>query len=122
MGLAGDWGYTLIWYETFKQFVIDHSGITRDALHIHVSIALFFVSLWITRRRLGSFVPVIIVLGFCILGEISDNIRLVRLDQGQWPLEHLKDIANTMVWPVLFTAYGRWRDRRRRGAIPDINS
>ncbi|GAA0265959.1 hypothetical protein GCM10009127_01670 [Alteraurantiacibacter aestuarii] len=102
----------MIGFEQAKLYMINYSGMSRDALHIHISILLFFAALWLSGRKLGSLLPLVIVFGFCIAGEIADILRLARLLQWQQPLENFHDIANTMFWPVAFTAYGRWRSQR----------
>lgn len=92
--------------------MFSYAGMSRDALHIHIGIAAFFALHWLLRRPLGSRLPLAIVFVFCIAGEIVDIHRVWRLGQWQQPLENLHDIANTMFWPLAFTAFGRWRDRK----------
>lgn len=112
----------MIWIEQAKLYMFSYAGMSRDALHIHIGIAVYFALHWVLRRKLGSRLPLAIVFAFCIAGEIVDIHRVWRLDQWQQPLENLHDIANTMFWPVVFTAFARWRNRRAEAALDSDQS
>lgn len=99
------------WFEANKVHLADYSGLTRDALHIHIGIGLYFVLVFLLRRSPRSWLPALVVLGVCLLGEVFDIINVAQLGQHQKPFENLHDIANTMAWPVIFTLYARWRNR-----------
>lgn len=101
----------MTWFEANKVYMLQYSGLSRDALHIHIGIALFFLALWLLRRPPGSWLPAIIVLALCLVGEVFDVLHVAQLGQHQKPFENLHDIANTMLWPVVFTLFARWRNR-----------
>ena len=99
------------WFEANKAHILQYTGLSRDALHIHIGIALYFLLLAVLRRPPGSWIPALLVLLLCLLGEVFDIMRVAELEQHQKPLENLHDIANTMLWPVIFTLFARWRNR-----------
>lgn len=99
------------WFEANKVYMVQYSGLSRDALHVHIGIALYFALVFLLRRQAGSWVPALVVLGLCLLGEVFDIIHVIELGQHQKPFENLHDIANTMAWPVIFTLFARWRNR-----------
>lgn len=98
-----------------KQMLVEVLGMSRDALHFHVSLALFFGALLIFRRRLGDWLPLGLVLLMAVAGEVWDVRSLILRDIPTDPLQNLHDIVLTVVWPALLTAYGRWKRARDPG-------
>ncbi len=99
------------WFEANKVYMMQYSGLSRDALHIHIGIALYFLLAFLLRKKPGSWIPALVVLALCLLGEVFDILHVFRLGQHQKPFENLHDVANTMAWPVIFTLFARWRNR-----------
>ncbi len=98
----------MIAFQDAKDGLVSLFGLSKDALHIHVGLVLFFALHWLFRCRLGSLLPLAVLLAICVIGELFDIAYLVQREQQQRWLENLTDIWNTMFWPVLITVYGRW--------------
>lgn len=95
-----------------KQMLVEVLGMSRDALHFHVSLALFFGALLIFKRRLGDWLPLALVLFVAVAGEVWDVRSLILRDIPIDPLQNAHDIVLTLAWPVLLTVYGRWKRAR----------
>lgn len=101
--------------------MVGHLGLAKDALHIHVALALFLGSALLFRWPLRSWKPWAVVLAAALVGEawdLRDSVTYhTRVDlAGNW-----KDIWNTMFWPSVMlilarttSLFERSRDRARR--------
>jgi hypothetical protein len=96
------------WYHV--KLLIEHaSGISMDALHILLGVALQMLFARATRVPLTNWHPWLLVLTLLLLNEISD------LWVEQWPEramqygEGLKDIVLTMLLPTLLLVVARKR-------------
>ncbi len=89
---------------TVKSDLSEWLDISKDALHVHVGLALYLSLVLMLRRRPGSVVPWLIVLFLEAGNELIDAIHHggFQLDPG----DALRDLANTMLWPtvLLFAA------------------
>ncbi|BAK65231.1 hypothetical protein SLG_05560 [Sphingobium sp. SYK-6] len=99
-----------------KVWLVAFTGLTRDALHIHVALVLYFGAVLLLRWRIGSWKPWLLVLGCALLGEVMDIWESLRRSLPIPWQESWKDIWNTMVWPsaiLLLARYtGIFRQRR----------
>ena len=82
-------------------------------LHIHAGLALMMLARLVTRRSLGSFTPIGVVVAAEAFNEIMDYLAY----GARWS-ETAADIANTLFWPaVIFLGVrlrpmiGPWRRR-----------
>ena len=110
------------WLE-WKQWIVGVVGVTNDALHIHGSLLLLFVSALILRKRPDNIWSWLFVFGLELFNEYADL-------HGQTPGEAsmtagLHDIYNTMFWPTLILLFGWFIFPRRKKDItteePQIN-
>lgn len=88
-------------YNAIKTNLADLLGITKDALHIHIGLAIFVALIVILRRSPGSVIPWLGVLAFELLNELLD---IFHWHEGAFYFEigdAFKDVANTMFWPTL---------------------
>ena len=102
------------WLE-WKQWIVGVVGVTNDALHIHGSLLLLFVSALILRRRPDNIWSWLFVFGLELFNEYADL-------HGQTPGEAsmtagLHDIYNTMFWPTLILLCGWFIFPRRKKEI-----
>ena len=103
-------------YNAVKTEIAELLGITKDALHIHLGLAIFVGLILLLRKSPTGWLPWLGVLGFELLNEVMD---IVHWHMGAFPFElgdSLKDIANTMAWPTIALICFRLRDVRKRRA------
>lgn len=96
-------------YQSFKTGMVEITGLSKDALHIHFGLALFMALHVLLRRPVGSLLPWLGVLLLCLANEAVDVLADVPRLPTQDPLpDHLRDVFNTMIWPTLITLWGRF--------------
>ena len=84
-------------YQRFIQWIGDGTGLSDTILHIHAGLAVLMLARVVTRRSLGSLVPLSVVVAAEAFNEIMD-----RLYYGSWRwTDTLGDIANTLFWPLV---------------------
>jgi hypothetical protein len=98
---------TAIPLQQAKLWLMEHTFLARDALHIYVALILFFGTMLIFRWRLGDWRPWLVVLAAALTGEIWDIIDAIVYQQpiawgGSW-----KDIWNTLFWPTAIQLLAR---------------
>lgn len=106
-------------YNALKTDLADWLGITKDALHIHIGLAIFVGLLVLLKRSPASLVPWLGVLGFELVNELMD---IFHWHAGSFSFEvgdSLKDIANTMAWPTIVLVCFRVAQARKRRAMID---
>ena len=97
-------------YHRFIDWIGDGTGLSDTVLHIHAGMAVLMLARVLTRRSLGSFVP----LSFVVLAEAANEI-MDRLHFGSWRWpDTLADIANTLFWPLVICLGVRLRPMLRR--------
>jgi len=101
------------WLQEAKLLLMGGTGLSKDALHIYVGLFVFLLAL--TRWRIGSLPPLVVVLAVTLAGEIWDLFDNVRTGVPMQWAGHAKDIWNTLFWPVVLTGIGRWTPLFRRG-------
>ena len=98
-------------YNGFKNHLSDFLGITKDALHIHIGLAIF-LGVALVFRSLASWIPWLALLAFELVNELMDVFYIgehgIGFDLGDSP----KDIVNTMFWPTVVFLVARWLKRR----------
>jgi hypothetical protein len=100
-----------------KLVLLDGTGLSKDALHVHIGLAVFVASLvagrWRSRGRwrgdwrMGNWRPLAVVVVVAMAGEIWDLVDNVRTDVPMQWAGHWKDIWNTALWPALLTLFAR---------------
>lgn len=96
-------------FHEFKLAIVSITGLTKDALHIHVGLAVFLAAALVCRKPLRSPVPWLIVLAVAVIAELLDmRDDIVHLRPWQWTAS-AHDIANTMFWPSVLLLLARSR-------------
>lgn len=102
--------------ETLKAFLVVVLDLSRDALHVHIGLAVFAAVVLIGRHPLGAARPWCVVMLLALLGEVvdvgGDHLRGQPL---RWDAS-VHDVLNTVLWPTILTLVPRWRSRRRAAA------
>ena len=84
-------------YKQFIDWIGDGTGLPDTILHIHAGLAVLMLARVVTRRSLGSLVPLSVVVAAEAFNEIMD-----RLYYGSWRwADTLGDVANTLFWPLV---------------------
>jgi hypothetical protein len=99
------------WYQ-IKDPLVRFLGLSHDAAHVHFGLAVFLVITLLLRKMTAApLIALAVVLGLELANEIADAFDWVNWT-GQVNLpETAKDIASTMLWPVIATAI--WYRLRR---------
>lgn len=101
-------------YNALKTDLAGFLGITKDALHIHIGLAIFFGLVVVLRRSPSSILPWLGLLAFELVNELMD---IFHWHLGTFSFEigdSLKDVINTMLWPTVALLTFRLVERRRR--------
>lgn len=110
-------------FHNAKLELIDLTQLSKDALHVHISVLIVLLSCWLFNWRVASWRPWLLVLGLALLGEYFD-LQFAQI--GNDPprlLGNLKDILNTLAAPTLLMLAARYTgifDRWEE--TPDISS
>lgn len=100
-------------YNALKTDIAVLLGISKDALHIHIGLAIFFGLVVVLRRSPSSILPWLGVVAFELVNELMD---VFHWHQGAFSFEvgnSLKDVVNTMIWPTVALLTFRYLERRR---------
>jgi len=88
-------------YNTIKTELALWLGISKDALHIHLGLAIFAILIVLLRRSPGSLIPWLGVLAFELINEAMD---IFHWHEGAFSFEvgdSFKDLVSTMFWPTV---------------------
>jgi hypothetical protein len=97
-----------------KLWLVDFTGLAKDALHVHIALLLFFGSALVFRWRLSDIRPWGIVLAATLLGEALDIRDSLTVGIDPPRSENWHDIWNTMLWPTLIALLARFTPLARR--------
>lgn len=94
-------------FQSSKTWLIELLGLSRDALHIYVGLAVFLLAALLFRRPLSDWRPIAAVFLVAIAGEIWDLFERLRPDQEPFWSSNWHDIWNTMFWPLVLFLLAR---------------
>ena len=98
-------------YHRFIDWIGDGTGLPDTLLHVHAGLAVLMLARIVTRRSLGSLVPL-----SCVVAAEAANEILDRLYYGSWRWsDTLVDVGNTLFWPLVICLAIRWRPMLRLG-------
>jgi hypothetical protein len=96
------------WWGSEKKALAHTLQVSEPTLHVHVGLLLFVLACIITRRGVGKWTPLLVVLAFELANEASDFIMFF-MSRWRWtPGETVLDIVLTMIWPTVLTLLGRY--------------
>lgn len=96
----------------YKTRLVEYVGLTNDAMHVHGSILILFVSAIIFRRRPDSIWCWLVVFAAELFNEYAD---LEGLAPGEASIDaSVHDLYNTMLWPTVILILGRFLFPPRR--------
>jgi hypothetical protein len=95
-----------------KNVLVDAIGFQRDALHIHFGLLIFVGAAWLMkgkRRYLAAFALVLVI---AFGAEAWDHVYERSIGRTcDWP-DHLSDLFNTCIWPLVLALFWRWKRGR----------
>ncbi|MBK5264088.1 MAG: hypothetical protein JJE34_02460 [Alphaproteobacteria bacterium] len=96
----------------------DSLGLSADAIHIHVGVALLLFFAWVTRRPLHDWRPWLMVFVVELANEIIDMNQKAGSIENNWHASR-HDLLNTMFIPtllVLYYGFMRWQQHTATAA------
>jgi hypothetical protein len=94
-------------FQAAKLWLVDSTGLAKDALHIHIALALFLGSALLLRWPLRSWKPWLVVLVATLAGEAWDIWDTLAADRSILPMANWQDIWNAMLWPSVILLLAR---------------
>jgi hypothetical protein len=96
------------WYQV-KLFAERATGFSMDGLHVIAGVALLLLLAALFRSSVDRPLPLLCVLGLALLNEANDFRVEIWPDPGMQFGESAKDLALTMVLPLLIFLVARYR-------------
>ncbi|TDU69282.1 hypothetical protein EI77_02933 [Prosthecobacter fusiformis] len=94
--------------QSLKLTLVSAVGLSKDALHVHIGLAVFVLVMVIFKRPLRSLIPWLAAFGIACLGEAVDmRDDLSSLGHWRWQAS-LHDVMNTAFWPTAFFLLARF--------------
>lgn len=94
-------------FQQVKLFLVDTTGLDKDALHIHVSLIFYLGSCLAFRWKARQWMPWLVVLLAALTGEALDiRDQLASPVPVDWA-ESVKDMVNTLLAPTLIMMAAR---------------
>lgn len=99
-------------YHSLILWIGDGTGLPDAILHIHAGMIILMLVRLVSRRSLGSFIP----LAFVLIAELG-NETMDYLNYGMRWADTLSDFANTLFWPLVISLAIWLRPMIRRDVI-----
>lgn len=94
--------------QILKVYLLDFTGLERDALHLHAGLAVFILVRLVWRWRGGWVIAwlaaLMLAAGVEWLDIRADSVGAIPQPQS----DHWHDVWNTMIWPTVLLLVGRW--------------
>ena len=87
--------------QSAKLWLMNLTGLSKDALHVYVGLAVFLGMALIFRLPLRDWRPLAAAFLAAIVGEIWDVIDRLRPDRDPLWASNWHDLWNTMFWPTM---------------------
>lgn len=88
-----------------KIFILELTNLSRDAMHVHVGMAIFILIWMLWRWRGGRAIAWLFALAAALGGEYLDHSAYVGAVPDYVWQEHWRDIFSTMLWPTLLAIF-----------------
>ena len=99
-------------YQNFKLIILDVLSLSKDAIHIHIGLLVFFLAVVLWRRwqlDILALLPVFLVAGGMEVLDLRDDLE--SLGYMRWSAS-LHDLINTIFWPTLIVISSKWLMKR----------
>lgn len=100
-------------YQSWKVIILDVLSLSKDAIHIHIGLLVFFLAVVLWRRGQFDFLallPVVFVAGAMEMLDLRDDLG--SLGHMRWSAS-LHNLINTAFWPILIVILIKWLDGRK---------
>jgi hypothetical protein len=95
--------------QSIKLAIVSATGLSKDALHIYVGLAVFLTVALFSKKGFASWRPWLVVLVIAVGGELLDmRDDFVSLGYWRWRAS-AHDVVNTCFWPTVLLVLARWR-------------
>lgn len=99
-------------YQNAKLIILSILEISKDAIHIHIGLIVFFAAVVLWRK--GSFearclIPVVIVASLMEMLDLRDDYRSLDRLRMAAVTASIYDLLNTLFWPVIIVVLARMR-------------
>ena len=94
--------------QLLKLYLLDLTGLSKDALHVYAGMAVFLTVRLLWRWRGGWVLAWLAALALAVTIEWLDMRAEEQINMLQPDKEHWHDVWNTMVWPTALLLFGRW--------------
>jgi len=101
-------------FQHAKLWIMHMAGLPKDALHIYVGLLVFLAAAALTKRPLGSRVPILAVLLVALAGELWDVVDTINAHKRIFWWRNWHDVWNTMFWPTMLFLLARYTRVLRR--------
>ncbi len=93
-------------FQELKIFILDITDLSRDAMHMHVGLAIFMLVWLLWRWRGARLLAWLAALCAALTGEYLDHPDWATdvMQSYVWD-EHWKDIFSTMLWPTILALF-----------------
>ncbi|MDR2549611.1 MAG: hypothetical protein LBD10_05345 [Desulfobulbus sp.] len=88
-------------FQSLKLAVVSATGLSKDALHVYVGLAVFLATSVALRKPLRSAVPWLAAIAVALAGEALDmRDDIASFGHWRWAAS-MHDILNTLFWPTV---------------------
>lgn len=103
--------------QSIKLAIVSATGLSKDALHIYVGMAVY-LTLLVIVRRFRPYIAWVAVLIVAFAGEWVDRRDdIVSLGYWRWQAS-VHDILNTLFWPTVLTALWLFKYAIKTSKLP----
>jgi hypothetical protein len=94
--------------QAFKLAIVSTTGLSKDALHVYVGLALFLLAVILVRGKRSLVLPWCAALLAALMAEALDlKDDIASLGHWRWAAS-LHDVLNTLFWPTVLTVLGHF--------------
>ena len=94
-------------YQGFKSWLQSWLHLAKDALHVHVGLAVFLGAALLFRWPLKSWKPWLAVAAAAVAGEVWDLRDTLVRDAPLHLAGQAKDLVSTVLWPTVLMLLAR---------------
>jgi len=102
-------------YQSLKLEIVELVDLSKDAIHIHIGLAVFFMSVLLMSRNkitIKCLIPVFLVAISMELLDLYDDQRSLGFFRFS---NSLHDLINTLIWPIIIWLLFQIKFRHKNG-------